>query len=190
MILFVLRVIEKVGEVWLKLREGHDTFQKFAGVVYAESSERVNSQEEKNGIASASVNNNNALGSNASLSNTLGQISNATFDGNARYGAYTDSRPSERNANSQMTSSNKAAINALTGGKDYSNGATGWDGRDLRTNSHRTGLNISNPSHDIFKVGDSPLSNGKYVRQTTAAYGQTVFMKIHQDHIKGGGRGY
>jgi RHS repeat-associated protein len=173
-----------------ELKVGHDTFQKLAAVVYAESSERVSSQEEKNGIASASVNNNNARGSNASLDNTLSEISNATFDGNARYSAFTTSSPSERNTNSEMTSSNKAAINALTGGRDYSNGATGWDGRDLRTNSHRIGLNISNASHDIFNVGDRPLPSGKYVRQTTAAYGQTVFMKIHPDHIKKGGRGY
>ena len=168
----------------------HSEFQKLGGAVYAESSEKINSQEEKNGIASASVNNNEARGVNASLGKTLDEISNATFDGNARYAAYTASTPEQRNANPQMNSSNAAAVNALTGGKDYSSGATGWDGRDLKTNSHRTGLNISNPSHDIFKVGDSPLPSGKYVRQTTATYGQTVFMKIHNDHIKGGGRGY
>ncbi|PLK42106.1 RHS repeat domain-containing protein [Emticicia sp. TH156] len=177
---------KEIGSGLTELKEGHKAFQKLAAVTYAESSERLNSQEEKNGIASASVNNNNARGPNASLSKTLGEISNATFDGNANYSDYMDSSPSERNSNSQMTASNKAAINALTGGKDYSNGAIGWDGRDLRTNSHRAGLNISDPSHDIFKVGDRPLPNGKYTRQTTAAYGQTVFMKIHKDHIKGG----
>jgi hypothetical protein len=32
-------------------------------------------------------------------------------------------------------------------------------------------MNISDPAHDIFKIGDSPLKNGSYTRQSTAAYG-------------------
>jgi hypothetical protein len=93
-----------------------------------------------------------------------------------------------------MEMSTAAAINAATHGEDYSNGATGWDGRDLKTNSHRFGLNISDSKHDIFKVGDrpfSPLRNGSaYSRQTTAAHGETVFMRIHPNWIKNGGRPY
>jgi hypothetical protein len=89
-----------------------------------------------------------------------------------------------------MKSSTAAAVSALTGGVDYSNGATGWDGRDLKTNDHRFGLNISNPSHDIHNVGDKPLSNGTYKRQTTAAHGQTVFMRIHPNAVKKGAPNY
>ncbi|MBN8687565.1 MAG: hypothetical protein J0M10_11110 [Chitinophagales bacterium] len=167
---------------------------KLAAVTYAEASEKANNTEEKMGIASASMNNYNARGGKQTLSKTLSEISNATFDGNVRYGDFNNATNEERNRNSEMTTSVSAAINAVSGGKDYSNGATGWDGRDLKTNNHRTGLNIVDPSHDIFKVGDSPLKkneNGSpYRRQTTAAYGQTVFMKIHPRFVKGGGRAY
>lgn len=93
-----------------------------------------------------------------------------------------------------MRSAVAGAINAVTGGTDHSNGATGWDGADLKTNSHRFGLNVANSSHDIYKVGDRPLStkeNGSsYRRQTTAAVGGTVFMRIHPDFVAGGGRAY
>lgn len=80
------------------------------------------------------------------------------------------------------------AINAVMGGTDYSNGATGWDGADLKTNSHRFGLNIADSSHDIYKVGDRPLTTpvqgASYTRQTTAAHGGSVFMRIHPDWVK------
>ena len=100
--------------------------------------------------------------------------------------------PKDRNGDSKMKTSFAAAINALVGGNDYSNGATGWDGRDLKTNSHRFGLNIADQQHDIFGVGDRPNKpnpqKAQYYRQTTAAYGQTVFMRIHPEHIRKGGR--
>ncbi len=177
-----------------ELDVSNSDLQKLAAVVYAESGETANNKEEKMGIASASINNYNARKGKNSLGKTLSDISNATFDGNVRYGNMTDASDAKRNANPEMVSSIAAAINAVTGGPDYSNGATGWDGRDLKTNSHRAGLNIADPSHDIFKVGDKPLSkkeNGSsYRRQTTAAHGQTVFMRIHPAFVKGGGRAY
>ncbi|MBZ5858570.1 RHS repeat-associated core domain-containing protein [Flavihumibacter profundi] len=175
-----------------ELKVGHSTFLKLAAVAYAESSETANSSEEKFGIASASVNNNNARGANASLDNTLSDISNATFDGNVRYGNFQGATSEQRNANSEMKSSAAAAINALTGGTDYSNGATGWDGRDLSKNSHRFGLNVTDPSHTT--VPDNPLTkkeNGTtYRRQTTARQGETVFMRIYPAFVRGGGRPY
>lgn len=172
----------------------HSDFVKLAAVAYSESSEKYNTQEEKFGIASASINNFDARGGKQSLGKVLSEISNATFDGNERYGNFMFATPGQRSKDEIMKNSNAAAVNALTGGMDYSNGATGWDGRDLKTNSHRIGLNIASPSHDIYNVGDRPLTkkeNGSfYRRQTTAAYGQTVFMIIHPLFIKGGGRKY
>ncbi len=136
----------------------HSTFEKLAGVSYGESSTQ-NLMEEMYGIASATVNYNNAKGKNANLSNTINQIANAASDGNERFTAYSEVGAKNRNSSSGMKIANAAAINALTGGHDYSNGATGWDGNDLPNNSHRFGLNISNPAHDIYKVGDRPLIN-------------------------------
>lgn len=167
---------------------------KLAAVTFAEGDAKSNVMEERYGIASASMNNFNARPGNPSLSKVLSSISNATFDGNPRYGGFNEASPDERSASPQMRLSTAAAINAMLGGTDYSNGATGWDGRDLPINSHRFGLNIAEPKHDIFNVGDRPFKtpqNGSsYARQTTAAYGKTVFMRIHPRFVKGGGRAY
>lgn len=128
------------------------------------------------------------------MTNTINAIANAASDGNARFTAYTNASLGDRNNSSAMTTANAAAINALIGGQDFSNGATGWDGNDLPINSHRFGLNISNPVHDIYNVGDRPLNtreNGSlYRRQTTAAERGTVFMRTHPAFVRGGGRGY
>ena len=106
------------------------------------------------------------------------EISFVTKDGNTNYKKFYETSPKDRNENRKMRTSFAAAINALVGGTDFSNGATGWDGRDLKINSHRFGLNIADPKHDIFGVGDRPNKptpqKAQYYRQTTAAYGQTV----------------
>lgn len=164
-----------------------------ASASYGEGSSS-NNREELFGISSAIVNNNNLRGSDASLSKTILKIANAASDGNERFGDFNTLSAVERNENPGMTTAIAGAINALTGGTDYSNGATGWDGADLKTNSHRFGLNIAHKSHDLYKVGDRPLSvkeNGSlYRRQTTSSHGGTVFMRIHPTYVKGGGRAY
>jgi RHS repeat-associated protein len=178
-----------------KLNIGHDAFQLLAATAYGEGS-NANVSTEMNGIASAVVNNNTARGKNANLANTIKDIAFASSDGNERFEAFSSASVGERNNNYGMRLGNAAAINAVSGGTDYSNGATGWDGNDLPINSHRFGLAISSPSHDIYKVGDNPLSSpdkntgSLYMRQTTATYGGTVFMKIHPSWIKGGGRAF
>lgn len=185
------KILMKSGVTELQVT--NSTLFKLAGVAYAESSERKDSKEEKFGIASASVNNYSATPGEQSLSEVLGKISNATFDGNERYASFMNSSGGEKNDTAKQTAV-AASINAVSGGHDYSNGAAGWDGRDLSYNSHRFGLNISNPAHDLFNVGDRPLArpeNGSnYRRQTPAAFGQIVFMQIHPTFVDGGGRGY
>jgi hypothetical protein len=180
---------------------GHDAFQLLAAIAYGEGS-TANNSNEMYGIASAVVNNNNVRGANANLSNTITEIANASNDGNARFTAFTNASLGDRNNSGGMTTANAAAVNALTGGRDYSNGATGWDGRDLINlnrdgsfaNGHRYGLNIPNAAHDIHNAGDRPLTrreNGSlYRRQVTAAHGQTMFMRIHPTYVRGGGRAF
>ena len=171
----------------------HEEFQLLAATAYGESG-TSNNYKEIYGIASAIINNNVARGENSSLSKTIFSIANAASDGNARYGAFSNTSLEDRGKNAGMRKANAGAINALMGGFDYSNRATGWDGNDLPFNSHRFGLNISNSSHDIYKVGDKPLSkkeNGSYYRrQSTAAHGSTMFYKIHPTFVKGGGRAF
>lgn len=161
-----------------------------------ESSEKANSTEEKYGIASAAINNAYSRNEETALSKVLLQIANATHGENERYNNYMNAPIGKTDDNGEMKASNAAAINALTGGYDYSNGATGWDGRDIagKNNSHKYGLNITNPAHDLYNLGDRPytkkVNSSFYARQTTAAYGQTIFMRIHPDFIKGGGGRY
>jgi hypothetical protein len=171
----------------------HDELQLLAGAAYGESG-TDNVKEELYGIASAIVNHNNARGDGASLTGTINDIAFAATDGNARFSSFEGASLKERNSDAGMRTAVGGAINAVRGGTDYSNGATGWDGADLKINSHRFGLNIANSAHDIYNVGDRPHSkprNGSnYSRQTTAAQGGTVFMRIHPDFVSGGGRAY
>lgn len=179
-----------------KLKFKNSELVKLAAVAYSESDAKSNNKEEQFGIASASMNNYDVRTEKEKidLSSVLSEISCATYDGNENYQKFNETSSKNRNDNAKMATSTAAAINAIIGGVDYSNGATGWDGRDLKTNSHRFGLNISDPKHDIFKVGDRPYknpskhNNSSYSRQTTAAYGKTVFERLHPKFIKGGGR--
>jgi len=163
---------------------------QLAGVAYAESDAKSPNHDETYGIASAAVNNYDARqadprGHDQSFATVMGKVSNATFDGNVRYGDFMNcTTPDGRNSNPGMLTAMGAAVNATSGGKDYSNGATGWDGRDLPVNAHRNGLSNSNPSYDIFHLGNRPLSNGTYVRDVTGAAGHSVFIKIDPAFVK------
>ncbi|MCA9732067.1 hypothetical protein KC799_08050 [candidate division KSB1 bacterium] len=182
-----------------QLPVNHNELQLLAASVFGEADQTGVVREESFGIASAIVNNYNARladprGADVTFAGTILTIANAATDGNIRFGLFQANTPADRNENLGMTTAMAGAINAVSGGVDYSNGATGWDGSDLRTNSHRFGLNIADPSHDIYNVGDRPLmqrENGSlYRRQTTAAHGGTVFMRIHPDFVQGGAPAY
>jgi hypothetical protein len=75
-------VISATGSITLAV--SHNELLMLSAVTYAESSEKVNNQKEKFGIASASMNNFEARKGKQSLSKVLSSISNATFDGNER----------------------------------------------------------------------------------------------------------
>jgi RHS repeat-associated protein len=91
----------------------HTAFQKQAATVYAESSigYGVESKEEMFGIASVHQRNKIAFGANAPLAKKF-----LNTDVGDRGGA--------------MEAANAAVINAVTGGVDYSNGASQWDGAE------------------------------------------------------------
>jgi RHS repeat-associated protein len=100
----------------------HSDFLKLAAVVYGETDQQSKSKEEKFGIASASVNNYIARSKDpkdkgATFSQVLNKISNATFDGNERYGLYNSLSKHDRSQNQDIKDANAAAINALTGGR-------------------------------------------------------------------------
>jgi len=90
----------------------HDELLLLAGTAYGESG-TGNVTEEISGIASAIVNNNNARGEGASLTETINEIAYAASDGNARFNAFEGATPTERNGDAGMTAAVGGAINAF-----------------------------------------------------------------------------
>lgn len=122
-------------------------------------------------------------------------------------------------ADSGMALALKYAPNALANtGADPSNGAYWWDGLDFKTNysGHpkvRDGFHFSAPEHNIYdvketghettiywKVRDKKTGKEvnskvrgqfKYVWESTAAYGGTIFWKHDADYLTAsGGKAY
>lgn len=100
----------------------HSELLKMAAVTYGEASQ-LNDTKEMFAIASTIQNNRNGR----SLSKTLsGNYSYAI--GKGKYNQFMKGGYSKSGG---MKTSLAAAINAVTGGTDYSNGATFWDGIDV-----------------------------------------------------------
>ena len=118
----------------------------------------------------------------------------AASDGNARTKQFNNTNSDDRNGTFMQTAI-AGAINALTGGTDYSNGATHWAGDDIGSSREKRatgGLLFTEASHDMFGLGSKTKSgapiteyyihNGKktsergtysYTWETTAAHGGT-----------------
>ena len=96
-----------------ELSVSHTEFQKQAATVYGESSVGwgITNKEEMFAIASTHQKNKIAYGANNNAANT-----------------FTNTALSNRTG--AMATANAAVINAITGGFDYSNGASQWDGQD------------------------------------------------------------
>jgi len=107
-----------------------------------------------------------------------------------------------------------AAVNAMNGGEDKSNGAYFWDGADIKTNyarhfKVRRGIKFTDPSHNIYgikestkvviiskttktrsrttgKISTATEEVGRYDHQydSTAAYGGTIFWKLNPEFLK------
>jgi RHS repeat-associated protein len=163
-----------------------------ASTAYGESSEK-NVSNEVYGIASAIVNNMD-LRKNGTIQGTIKGFAFAATDGNKRTNKFNNTSEGGRNGTFMQTAIG-GAINALSGGIDYSNGATHWAGTDIASSTEKRatgGLLFSDQSHDMFCLG-SQTANGapvkgynrdgsyrgtySYTWQTTAAFGGTTFMK-------------
>jgi|WetSurMetagenome_2_1015567.scaffolds.fasta_scaffold48213_2 RHS repeat-associated protein len=163
-----------------------------ASTAYGESSTQNNS-DEVYGISNAIVNNMD-LKKNGTMQGTINGFALAATDGNKRTSQFNNTSETDRNGTFMQTALG-GAINALSGGKDYSNGATHWAGTDIGSSYEKRatgGLLFSNQSHDMFCLG-SQTANGapvkgynkdgsyrgtySYTWQTTAAFGGTTFMK-------------
>ncbi len=142
----------------------HSTFLSFAGMVYNEDR---STQQSAYGIASAMMNYRafkNANGGNVTVAGLLS-------------GTYS-SAPKTLGTGAGADLSRAAAINALQGGTDYSNGATHWDGFDFAARGTTSpkgvdqGFDISQPHLDAFRAAwtdqrISAFSGGSYTTFST-----------------------
>ncbi len=156
------------------------------------------------GISNAIVNNMELRGEDATLQSTIKGFALAATDGNERTTAFNESDPQQRNGTA-MQSAIAGAINAVTGGQDYSNGATHWAGNDIASSIEKRatgGLLVTDKTHDVNNVGSKKASGApvigrnrdksvrgtyNYTWQTTAGYGGTTFMKKTDEYIKATG---
>ena len=116
------------------LNIGIMAFNRIAGAAYAES--RNQDHDEVFAFSNAFVN--NAKNTKRNYDQLTGQtdnngppVSNAITDGNDRFEKFMTT--TYANNTPAMNQAQAGLINALTGGKDYSNGADHWDGNDALT---------------------------------------------------------
>lgn len=188
------------------------TLVRFASAIYQESSASA-PMKESYAIASVFVNYVNDV--NQKGYTLDGVVSRANhFSYGVEKGFFNQYMKLFNNGKGNNRNALGAALNALTGGTDYSNGAIFWDGGDLvhldfnnanywNSNSHRSAgiyatpelLNGFNSHYEsrygecFIKLESKPSAAGKYYYKATAVHGGTIFFKQY-DGYKGGKRGF
>lgn len=185
-----------------------------AAIAYGESSTK-DDVDELFALASVLVRQRDARGYKdiASFAAKEKTFAYAVIDGNHRFEKLMKASEQEIERHVGMQAAVDAAVNALNGGVDKSNGAYFWDGVDIKTNyaAHfkvRRGIKFTEPSHNIYGVQNSikieilykitKLKNrktgkiskvteevGRYDHQydSTAAYGGTIFWKLNAQFL-------
>ena len=138
----------------------------------------------------------------------------AAIDGNVRFKKLMKASEFEILQQPGLKAAVSAAVNAMNGGEDKSNGAYFWDGADIKTNyarhfKVRRGIKFTDPSHNIYgikestkvviiskttktrsrttgKISTATEEVGRYDHQydSTAAYGGTIFWKLNPEFLK------
>jgi RHS repeat-associated protein len=157
-------------------------FDKLAGVIYAEASNRATPGE--------------AAAIHGVLRNRAKDDNNTVLDQAMDTSQVFGARDAERvKIFDKFASVSKRqavylgiAMSVVTG-NDFSKGAYFWHGVDFKESTkgshaherfYLVGFQFTSKSHDIWNLGDRPSSNPKvpYVFQSTAAHGQTTFMRL------------
>ena len=198
-----------------KLPPLHAEVRLLAAITYGESSTKDNS-DEMFALASVLVRQRDARGYKeiSSFAAKEKTFAYAAIDGNHRFGKLMKSSEQEIEKHPGMKAAVAAAVNALNGGEDKSNGAYFWDGADIKTNyaGHfkvRGGIKFTEPSHNIYDIPESSKIKiiykitkirdrktgkiskvteevGRYDHQydSTAAHGGTIFWKLNLEFLK------
>ena len=190
--------------------------RRLAAVAYGEAS-GANDPNEIGGIAWAVANRAKAWGNKTidQLLATDPNYTYAVKDGNPRYGRFMAASERQIATDTGMSIALQSANNALaSSGNDPSDGAYWWDGVDFKTNfqNHpkvKDGFHFSSPAHNIFgvqeanrlvtiywkvrerktgkEVNSKVRGTYKYVWESTAAYGKTIFWKHGVDYLNATG---
>ncbi len=135
----------------------HSEFVKFAAIAYGESSvgNGVQNKEEVFAIANTMSNYKKLTGKNSKAY--------AATDGNEKFKDFNKATDENRNGTFMQTAI-AGSINALNGGKDYSNGATHWAGNDIGSKAEKwaEGLKFTDIKHDLFNLGNNAVSGENY----------------------------
>ncbi|USX12800.1 hypothetical protein NHH88_24395 [Oxalobacteraceae bacterium OTU3CAMAD1] len=186
-----------------------------AAITFGESSTQ-NNADEMFALASVLVRQRDARGYKeiSSFAAKEKTFAFAAIDGNPRFAKLMKSSEQEIEKHPGMKAAVAAAVNALNGGEDKSNGAYFWDGADIKTNyaGHfkvRGGIKFTEPSHNIYGIPESSKIKiiykttkirdrttgkiskvteevGRYDHQydSTAAHGGTIFWKLNPEFLK------
>jgi hypothetical protein len=134
----------------------------------------------------------------------------AASDGNARYARLKRASEDDIAQDAGMAAAVRAARNAVdASGADYSNGAYFWDGADIKSNYDRhpkvrRGIHFTDTAHNIYNIAEKEvpgegwlrdrdgnklksLGTWRYVYESTAAHGGTIFWKYNDDFLSATG---
>ncbi len=188
--------------------------RELAAIAYGEASPK-NVELEMFAIASVMLRQRDARGYN-DISTFVTKDKTYSFvvrDGNVRYKKMMKAGAEEIATDAGMSMALKAANNALSGGKDHSNGAYFWDGADIKSNYKKhakikLGIKFTDPEHNIYEIEESQSivikfkyerhkTKGKVVSTTktevdryenvydsTAAHGGTIFWKFSRAYVR------
>lgn len=135
-------------------------------------------------------------------------------DGNHRYKKLINASDADIYHHNGMHCALDAALSAMAGGPDRSNGAFFWDGADIKKNykTHakvRVGIRFAAPEHNIYQIAESTrlvikkknivridcatgqripsseeIDRFDHVYESTAAWGGTIFWKLSAQYLK------
>lgn len=188
--------------------------RQLAAMAYGEAS-CADDAEEMSAIASVLIRQRDARGYQdmATFAAQEPSFSFVVSDGNARYARLMNASENDIDKHAGMKAAVRAAINAVNGGPDKSNGAYFWDGADIKSNYQhhfkvRHGIKFSDPAHNIYGIVESTKigivyksTKTKYAKtgkilitreevdrydhlyDSTAACGGTIFWKFNQHYL-------
>ncbi|WP_188767943.1 RHS repeat-associated core domain-containing protein [Emticicia aquatilis] len=159
----------------VKVSSNHDEFLKFAGLVFNED---PSTKEAAFATGSAVINYLNFRNENK-IKTTLADLLNGRFS-SAKKDFTVD------NKNDKKKNSIAAVINALSGGFDYSNGATHWDGFDFAMKGFdhvkptNQGVDIAEDHFNQFKLAWPSSLLRAYSQNKNATFSSNLTSGIHE----------